>query len=449
VLHLYDTATRTVLPVASGEGGTVSMYVCGPTVYSDPHIGHGRFTLVWDVIRRYLRWRGVAVRYVSNITDVEDKIIRRANEESRTEQDVAAEYTEAWFDAMDRLGVERPDEIPRATEWTGEMVAMVEGLVAQGVAYELDDGVYLDTSAVPGYGLLAHQDLDTLVPGARVAADVAKRRPADFALWKKAKEGEPSWPSPWGPGRPGWHTECVVMALGLLGDQFDLHGGGNDLIFPHHENERAQAVALGRPFARIWVHNGMVEMGGQKMSKSLGNVTNLADYVQRHDPRAYRLLVLRSHYRSPVEVTDESTADAEAALARLDAFARRVAGLDLGPPDPDVLAAFTARMDDDLDTAAAVAVVFEQVRATNAALDAGGTGPFPGAAAALEILGALGVDLHDEVAELPAAVADQARRRDEARAARDFATADAIRADLQAAGWVVEDGAAGTVVRRP
>jgi cysteinyl-tRNA synthetase len=333
------------------------------------------------------------------------------------------------------------------------MVALIGRLVERGAAYETSDGVYFLSERVDDYGLLARQPLDSLKAGARVEGSDEKRSPVDFVLWKKAKPGEPHWPSPWGDGRPGWHTECVVMALDLLGEDFDLHGGGQDLAFPHHENERAQAVADGRRFARTWVHNGFVEVEGTKMSKSLGNVSNLVDLVEQYDPRAYRLLVLRSHYRSPIDVTDDSLRDAEAALDRLDSFARRVAavaGLGEGVPEAeaDALDRFRAAMDDDLQTPAATGLLFDLVRKANATLDAGDeTAAGPIAAAASEIAGALGLELRVDAAAVPDEVLAWARERDEARAAREWPRADALRDQIVAAGYVIEDTATGTVVR--
>jgi cysteinyl-tRNA synthetase len=298
---------------------------------------------------------------------------------------------------------------------------------------------------------LARQPLDSLKAGARVEGSDEKRSPVDFALWKKAKPGEPHWPSPWGDGRPGWHTECVVMSLDLLGEGFDLHGGGQDLAFPHHENERAQALADGRRFARMWVHNGFVEVDGTKMSKSLGNVTNLVDLVEQYDGRAYRLLVLQSHYRSPIDVTDDSLRNAEAALDRLDAFARRVAAVDglAGvDPDPEALERFRAAMDDDMQTPAATRLLFDLVRRANAALDAGDVAAAgPAAAAASEIAGALGLELRAELDAVPDELRGWARERDEARAAKDWARADELRDRIAAAGYVIEDTPSGTVVR--
>jgi len=439
------------------------MYVCGPTVYDLPHIGHGRYNLVFDVLRRYLLFCGLAVRYVSNITDVDDNIIKRANEQGRTEPEVAAEFEARWWEAMDSLGVLRPDETPHAMAYIDDMVVLVGDLLDRGIAYETSDGVYLNVEQVPGYGLLALQSLDSLKSGARVEGSEEKRSPLDFALWKKAKEGEPAWEAPWGAGRPGWHTECVVMSLDLLGDGFDLHGGGRDLAFPHHENERAQAVAEGRAFAQHWVHNGWVEVDGTKMSKSLGNFTSLTDLLTRCDERAYRLLVLRAHYRSPVEVTAPTLADAEKALERLDGLARRfgigdllaegrgyvVEDADAVDADPVALASFHARMDDDMDTPGALAGIFELVTAANSAADAENVDEgkrLAGTAAVL--LAALGVPLRTADSEVDAESAHLVAARDDARGAKDFARADALRDELVARGWTVEDTPSGTAIRR-
>ncbi len=425
------------------------MYVCGPTVYDLPHIGHGRMALVWDVLRRYLEWSGLDVRFVSNITDIDDNIIKRANEEGRSSSEVAVQYEAAWYDAMDRLGVKRPTVDPHATAYVDQMVALVAGLVDAGKAYETSDGVYLSVDSVPGYGLLARQPLDSLRSGARVDVVDEKRSPLDFALWKKAKPGEPSWESPFGDGRPGWHTECVVMSLDLLGEDFDLHGGGIDLAFPHHENERAQAIAAGREFSRRWAHNGHVQMGGEKMSKSLGNITNLTDLLAVVDPRAYRLVVLQSHYRAPVEVTGATLDAATSTLAGLDAFARRVADLPAAGADPEPLDRFRTAMDDDLDTPRAMAEMLTLVKATNSALDAGDTTAAAASTAAVrEMAAAVGLVLRGAGVEIPAEVADLVARRDESRATRDFAGADAVRDRLVALGWVVEDTPNGTRVHR-
>jgi cysteinyl-tRNA synthetase len=449
VLHLFDTAQGKVVPFEPREPGKVSMYVCGPTVYGPPHLGHGRFSLVFDVLRRYLTWTGLEVNYVSNITDIDDKIINRANDEGREWSDIAQKCEQVWWKAMEAIGVDPPTSDPHATAYVDQMVELIADLIARDVAYVSDDGVYFSPAAVSDYGLLARQSIESLQAGARVEVAEHKHSPIDFALWKFTKPGEPSWSSPWGDGRPGWHTECVVMSLDLLGEGFDLHGGGQDLAFPHHENERAQALASGRTFARHWMHNGFVEVGGEKMSKSLGNFTNLLDLVESTDPRAYRLLVLRSHYRTPLEVTRATTDDASAALRRLDAFARRAANAGLaGEPDAVSVEAFRVAMDSDLDTPAAVALLFGLVGQANTALDAGDSvTSAPLAAAAFEICRAVGLVLNAGGGEVPAEILERAHARDEARAAKDWAAADAIRDELTAAGWLVEDTADGTQVR--
>ena len=426
------------------------MYVCGPTVYGPPHLGHGRFSLVFDVLRRYLEWSGFEVTYVSNITDIDDKIIERANNEGRDWQEITSRCEDVWYRAMDAIGVKRPTHDPHATAYVSQMVELIGRLIEKGAAYETSDGVYFRPRTVADYGLLARQDIDSLQAGARVGVHDEKETPIDFALWKKAKPGEPSWPSPWGDGRPGWHTECVVMSLDLLGEGFDLHGGGQDLCFPHHENERAQAIADGAVFARHWVHNGFVEVGGEKMSKSLGNFTNLLDLIDRYDPRAYRLLCLQAHYRSPIDVNEKNSAQATAALERYDALARRIAGVGLdAAPDADVLARFVERMDDDLNTGGAMAIVAETVTQINRALDIDDfAGAEPLAAAFRSMLRAVGLSVNDEVVEVVDAAAELCRQRDDARAAKEWARADALRDELESMGYVVEDTPTGTQVRK-
>lgn len=446
VLRLYDTARRSVVPFEPAREGKASVYACGPTVYGPPHLGHGRNQVTYDTLRRYLTWRGYDVTYVSNVTDIDDNIINRANREDRPWQDIVDRCESVWFEAMDRLGVQRPTHTPHATEYVDHMVDLIQRLMDNGVAYATSDGVYLDVSKVDGYGLLAHGDIDELRAGARVEANEEKRSPLDFVLWKLSKPGEPTWPAPFGDGRPGWHTECVVMSLDLLGEGFDIHAGGMDLQFPHHENERAQAVAEHREFARYWFHHGMLEIEGEKMSKSLGNVKNLLDLMDAYDPRAFRLLVLRAHYRSPTNVSDEQMRGAEEAVGRLDSFARRFSAAAAGAtPDASVIESFRAAMDDDLDTPRAVAVLFDAVRSANS--DGDEDSAAATAAAGLEIASALGLVLKAEAGEVPAAVLERAKARDQARADKDFATADAIRDELTASGYVVEDTLEGTSVR--
>ncbi len=424
------------------------MYVCGPTVYDEPHLGHGRFNVAWDILRRYLAWSGLEVRYVSNVTDIDDKIIARAELEGRTPEEVATYYEQIWFETMGRLGVGRPTDTPHATAYVNAMVDLIERLVRSGHAYVGGDGVYFAAETVADYGLLARQPVDTLRVGARVEVDeeAGKRSPIDFALWKAAKPGEPRWDSPWGPGRPGWHTECVVMSLDLLGDGFDLHGGGQDLAFPHHENERAQSIAAGRRFARHWAHSGMVvAAGGEKMSKSLGNTLSLLELLDAHDPRAFRLQVLQAHYRSPMALGESTLAAAAAGVERLDAFAREFANARGAAPDPGALERFRDRMDNDLDTPGAVAGAFELLKDARSA-----TGPQAAALAAAVFVifeDALGLPLGGVTMEVPEEAQAKARARDQARAAKDWATADALRAELQADGWIVEDRPDGTAIR--
>ena len=351
---------------------------------------------------------------------------------------------------MDGINVTRPTDVPHATEYVDEMVSMIGELVEIGRAYATDDGVYLQVESVEDYGLLAHQSLDEMLAGGgdrEVFGADQKRHPADFALWKFSKPGEPSWSAPWGDGRPGWHSECVVMSLDLLGEGFDLHCGGQDLRFPHHENERAQAVALGKRFANHWMHNGfVVDADGEKMSKSLGNVSNLLDLIEHYDPRAYRMVLLQAHYRSPVSITGDNIEAAEKSLAGLDSFAARAASVGDGDPDPTVITRFCEAMEDDLDTPKATALLFDTVRRANAALDADNPEAVSLVAAARLIADTFGLEL-GRADDVPDDVLAKAAALDTARATKDFAAADAIRGELQDAGWIVETGKGGTTVR--
>jgi len=455
-LRVYDTLSREKVEVVPRDPGRISIYVCGPTVYEVPHVGHGRAALVFDVMRRYLEWRGFDVVFVSNVTDVEDKIIARAAQDGSTETEVAQRYEAAYWAEMDRLGVRRPDLLPRATEFIEPMVELIGDLVDAGRAYVVEgQGVYFDVAAYDAYGELSHRRLDDLLAGAgaRVEVDESKRNPVDFALWKAAKPGEPQWDSPWGEGRPGWHIECSAMSLQLLGDGFDLHGGGDDLVFPHHENERAQAEGAGHPFARYWVHNGMVMVGNEKMAKSLGNFTTLADALDAHGARAFRLAVLQAQYRSQMELGDKELEAAEQAVEGLDNLARRArrAGADSNgaPLHEETADAFRSAMDDDFATPQAMAVVFRAVTEANAAIDA--DDPHTAAsrlATVRELLGAVGLELDDSAYGEDPEVDDLVAKRDQARADRDFAEADRIRDDLAARGITLEDTPSGTIWRR-
>jgi cysteinyl-tRNA synthetase len=461
MLRIFDTAARAKVEFVPRRPGHVTMYVCGPTVYDVPHVGHGRTAVAFDVIRRYLQWRGDAVTYVSNITDIEDKIIRRAHERGTTEGELARQYESAYWDQLDRIGVQRPDDMPHATNFVEQMQRLIGELVAAGRAYVIEgQGVYFEVATLPDYGVLSHRRTEDLLEGAgaRVEVDDEKRSPLDFALWKAAKPGEPEWPSPWGGGRPGWHIECSAMSLEILGEGFDIHGGGDDLVFPHHENERAQAEGAGHAFARHWIHSGMVMVGREKMSKSLGNFTNLSDALDRHGPRAFRLLALQTHYRKQLEMGDKELSDAAKAVDRIDALFRRArnAGVDDGSVGDT--AEFRAAMDDDFDTPAALAFVFDLVRRANTALDAGETAAVATLLATVrELCRSFGLELDDgartvssgavrgdDDAEIDALVS----ARDEARARRDFAEADRIRDELKAQGVTLEDGPGGTTWHR-
>ena len=453
MLSLYDTATQEVRPLAMRQPGHLSIYLCGPTVYGPPHLGHGRATLVYDILRRYLTWTGIQVRLVSNITDIDDKIIDRANRENRPWAEITHKCETMWFSAMAALNVEKPNDIPHATEYVDQMVAMIGELIGLQRAYATSDGVYLSVTSVDDYGLLAHQKLEDMLAGGgdrEVFGASEKKHPADFALWKFTKPGEPAWPSPWGEGRPGWHSECVVMSLQLLGEGFDLHCGGADLRFPHHENERAQAVALGKTFANHWMHNGfVVDTEGEKMSKSLGNVTNLLDLVEHYDPRAYRMLLLQTHYRSPVRVGQDNIDASVKAVSSIDGFFARMAEVsNNATADEATLQAFRTAMNNDLDTPGATALMFDTIRKANAALDVKDDALAGALAGAVkEMCVAFGLQVN-AFAEVSTDIAEKAIQLDAARAAKDFATADALRNELQAAGYVVETTKEGTKVRR-
>ena len=464
MIHIYNTLGRRRQPLQPSEPDHVRMYVCGPTVQSEPHLGHGRSAVAFDVIRRYLVWRGFRVTFVRNITDVDDKIIQEAGRRGMPPEELAAEMTARFRETFQALNVAPPDAEPAATAHIGEMLEMIARLEERGLAYPAGGDVYFRVREKEDYGKLSGRDPDQLLAGARVEPGEAKRDPLDFALWKGAKPGEPSWESPWGAGRPGWHIECSAMSARYLGIPFDIHAGGADLIFPHHENEIAQSEgAYGEPFARYWLHNGMVNLQGEKMSKSTGRLIDLAGAAARAGGAALRLFFLRAAYRSPLEFSPRHLDEAAANLERLRAFRRRSpAG---GTPDRAVMARFTEVMDDDFNTAEGLAVLFEAVREGNVRLDQGR--PADGlAAAAAEITAVLGVDLDgddggksaadaaglralagvydvtgDDAEQLLAGLVE-ARRR--ARESRDWATADEIRDGLSRLGIVLEDSAGGT-----
>ena len=459
MIQLYDTLTGEIRPLETRDEGKVAFYACGPTVYDHPHLGHARQAMTYDILRRYLEWRGLEVHHVANVTDIDDNIINRAKEEGSTEPEIARKWEAIYREAMAALDMLEPHDNPHATEYVDEMVEFIQVLLDKGVAYRTDSGLYLRVTAIDDYGALVHRTHDELREGAgaRVEVDETKEDPLDFALWKAAKEGEPTWPSPWGDGRPGWHIECAAMSLGILGDDFDIHGGGDDLVFPHHTNERAESVAAGRPFARYWVHNAMINVGGEKMSKSLGNFRTIQDLLDEHplNGRALRLHILQTHYRKTMEVNAEVMAQAREGVERLDAMARKAtaAGIDLDGEarDQETIDAFREVMDDDLGTPEGTAIVFKTIRRANTALDAGDESAAALVATAVDLGRALGLTFEarsgagsEDDTEIDALVA----ARTAARESRDFAEADRIRDELAERGIVVEDTPAGPVWRR-
>jgi len=464
-MRVFNSLGRESQAFTPREDGRVSMYVCGPTVQSAPHVGHGRSAVAFDVIRRYLEWRGLLVTYVVNITDVEDKIIATAAERGVTAEAVATETADQFRVAYRALNVRPPDIEPKATDHIAEMITVIEDLIAGGHAYAASNGdVYFSVRSFDGYGRLSGRKIDDLISGARIDPGEEKRDPLDFALWKAAKPGEPHWDSPWGSGRPGWHIECSAMARKYLGDGFDIHGGGTDLVFPHHENEVAQAeAAYGPPFARYWLHNGMVNLGGEKMAKSTGLVVDLLEALEKYPPMAIRLFYLRTHYRRPVDFTDEAIDDAVGALDRLWAFRRRFPGEPEEVALGDSIDRFREFMDDDFDTAGGLSVLFDLVREGNTRLD-GGQPVDAWVAAYDDIVAVLGLeepelavdDLNEALEQLAAqfqvvAAANAAATidrlvdlRTEARAAKNWARSDELRDELARLGIVVEDAAGGT-----
>ena len=501
VFNTLGNRKEEFVPVSPGR---VKIYACGVTVYDLCHIGHARANVTFDIIVRYLRYRGYEVTFVRNFTDIDDKIIQRAHREKTDYLTISNRYIEAFYEDFDRLGLVRPDVEPRATDHIPEIIGLVGRLIEAGKAYAVNGDVYYSVRGFAEYGKLSGKNTEDLLSGARVEVDDRKRDPLDFALWKASKSGEPAWDSPWGPGRPGWHIECSAMAMKHLGETFDIHGGGKDLVFPHHENEIAQSEgAPGKPFARYWIHNGFVNVDSEKMSKSLGNFFTLRDVLEKVKPDVLRFFLVSSHYRSPIDYTERSLAEAKAGLDRLyrvkeKAEACSSAGIEASSvPDGDDFAAlrdvekrFTEAMDDDFNTAAAVGHLFDAARALNRLAPADPsaekekTGEFlAGYAVLAPLFGVLGLltssaeeyfrgeipqiatsaaaehIYQGEGAEITTSAAseviqrsgishEEIERRIEARRAararKDFAEADRIRKELDALGIVLEDSKAGT-----
>jgi len=454
-LRVYDTLRRSKSEFKTIEDGKVRMYVCGPTVYDSAHVGHAMSALVFDVVRRYLIFRGYDVHYVMNFTDVDDKIIARANQLGVPPISLAEKYINEFKKDLSGLNILPATEHPRATEETEAIIEMVAQLLENDAAYEVDGDVYFRVEKDKDYGKLSGRNLEDMNAGARIRVDQRKENPMDFAIWKTAKPGEPAWDSPWGPGRPGWHIECSAMNLSHLGQQIDIHGGGNDLIFPHHENEIAQTEAItGKPFARYWMHNGMLQLKGKKMSKSLGNLVPISDFLEEHPGDVMRLIVISSHYRSPLTFTDEVIKANERALDRL-LSAKRPAMPNVEGAPADVLAkldeqvkstrqGFTEAMDDDFNTAGALGQIFDLVRVINQARSENATDEELSSAqqALNELAGVLGLELNQgesKGTQADAFIDLLLELRQELRKQKNFALADTIRDQLTALGVVIED----------
>ena len=485
-MKLFNSMSRKkeeFVPITPGE---VKMYCCGPTVYNYIHVGNARPMILFDVLRRYLEYRGYKVTFVQNFTDVDDKIIKRANEEHATSQEISEKYIEEYFKDAHGLGVRDATVHPKATENIQQIIDLVQTLIDKGYAYPVNGDVYYRTKKFEGYGKLSHQPIEDLQAGARIDVNDVKEDPLDFALWKAAKPGEPSWPSPWGEGRPGWHTECAAMVHRYLGTPIDIHGGGSDLAFPHHENECAQATcAWHQGFSNTWMHTGMLLVDGEKMSKSLGNFFTLAEVLEQHSAAALRLLMLQTSYRSPLDFSWERLEGAENSLTRIagtvenlrwaanhaTADADETASEAFAAKAAETRATFKECMDDDFNTAGAMGAVFSFVTECNQYLEQAGDAADKAAALAAadtlaELLDTLGVELPEPKVELPLgllgvaaglvaytgddvdeAAAKILEARAEARAAKNWDLADAIRDQLKDLGLTIEDTAAGTRIK--
>ncbi len=465
-MKIYNTMTRRkeeLVPVHEGE---VRIYACGPTVYNFFHIGNARPFIIFDTLRRFLRHQGYKVTFVQNFTDIDDKLINRAKEENTTVAELADRYIAEYFKDAQALGVEKADVHPRATQHIGEIIRLIKKLEDTGHAYAVNGDVYFDTASDSDYGKLSGQNLEDREAGKRVEVDDVKKNPMDFALWKAQKPGEPAWKSPWGMGRPGWHIECSAMSMKYLGETFDIHCGGVDLIFPHHENEIAQSeCATGKPFAKYWMHNGHINVDNRKMSKSLGNFFTVRDIAQQYDLEAVRMFMLSAQYRSPINFSRELIEQAASSLARLyTARNNALFLLESAPQRPmnqqeqafaqradKALNDFDQAMNDDLNTADALGVIFEYARDMNTALD-GKNAPCKealekGLSVLKEMTGVLGI-LSKELDTTPEAVKALVEARVQAKKDKDFAKADQLRQQVLEMGYAIEDTPKGPKVRK-
>lgn len=462
-IKIYNTLTRKKEDLKTLEPGKIKMYVCGPTVYSKAHVGHAMSAMVFDILRRYLEYRGYDVRYLMNFTDVDDKIIQRANERGVDPFELAEGYIREYEQNLNDLNIKPASFNPRATQEIGQIIEMIEGLIEKGYAYPVDGDVYFRVQKDEDYGRLSGRKLDDMQAGARIDVDTRKEHPMDFALWKAARPGEPEWESPWGKGRPGWHIECSAMSLHHIGEQIDIHGGGNDLIFPHHENEIAQTESLtGKQFATYWVHNGMLQLGGEKMSKSTGNLITIEDFLEEYSADILRFTVLNSGYRSPLTFTDEVLGQSRKGLERLASGLRPALPGSKGAPQ-EALAAlaaavesaqenFVTAMDDDFNGSGALASMFDLVRVINQTRTTGATNEELSAAQdkVRELSGVLGLMLASEEAGTSKAdgfIDLLVELRSSLRQDKQWAYSDRIRDELQALGVVLEDSKDGTTWR--
>ena len=461
-MQIYNTMTRKKEELVPVTPGRVSMYACGPTVYNFFHIGNARPFIVFDTLRKYLQYRGYRVTFVQNFTDIDDKMIRRANEEGTTVKELAERFIQEYYQDADALGIGRADVNPRATAHIPEIIKLVETLIEKGHAYATEEGdVYFSVRSYPPYGKLSGQSIDDLESGARIDPTEQKRDPLDFALWKAQKPGEPAWESPWGMGRPGWHIECSAMSMTILGETFDIHGGGQDLVFPHHENEIAQSeAATGKPFANVWMHNGYININNQKMSKSLNNFFTVRDISKEFDLESVRMFMLSAQYRNPVNFSRDLIEQATAALARLRTAKERLEEAPIGPETAEDAAfikelagykdAFCTAMDDDLNTADALGVLFDMARACNTFVSEPRGNEAVEAARKLfsELTGVLGLLTQKKEEEFPQEALTLLEQRQAARAAKDWARSDAIRDTLKAMGYAVEDTKQGPKLKK-
>ncbi|MBR4540494.1 MAG: cysteine--tRNA ligase [Clostridia bacterium] len=464
-MQIYNSQTRKKEEFVPLHPGKVGIYACGPTVYDYFHIGNARPFITFDVLRRYFEHRGYEVTFVQNFTDIDDKMIKRANKEGITVKELGDRFIKEYYQDAQSLGIRPATVHPRATEHIGEIIHLVKTLEDKGYAYEVNGDVYFDVEKDPGYGKLSGQNLDDLEAGARIDVDDVKRNPADFALWKAQKPGEPAWQSPWGMGRPGWHIECSAMSMKYLGETFDIHAGGKDLLFPHHENEVAQSeCATGKPFARYWMHNGFINIDNEKMSKSLGNFFTVRDIVKEYNPEDIRMFMLSAHYRSPVNFSRDMVAQAHASLQRLYTAREHLLFLQKNAQEKPLIAdeeallarvkedadRFDAAMDDDLNTADALGAIFEIVKDANVSLNEQSSKAAVDSVlkTLLELTGVLGLLMKKADDGLPAEIQQMADERAQARKEKNWKRSDELRDALAAAGYLVKDTPQGQSITK-